>query len=131
MAVAWGTFSKSDGTAYRQIEVSEHADSQLFERIAELLSDGLRGKWVERLDGLDQRYWDLEAAGGKLTLHLEHYLGITVYPTAGEAADDASLELLRAAHELLTRSMRYTDEEIRAKVAALGSESLDDRARGR
>jgi hypothetical protein len=52
---------------------------------------------------LDQRYWDFEAAGGRLTLHLEHYLGITLYPTAGAAADRASLRLLETAYELLTQ----------------------------
>ena len=101
MAVAWRTFKKPDGAAYRQVEISEEADWQLFERVATLLQVGLRGKWTEQLDGLDQRYWDSEASSGKLTLHLEHYLGITLYPTAGEAADNKSVELLHAAYRLL------------------------------
>jgi hypothetical protein len=101
MGVAWGTFTKSDGETRRQIEVSDRSDWSLFERVARRLKAGLRGKWIERLDGPDQRYWDLEAAGGKVTLHLEHYLGITIYPTAGAGADRKSLELLAAAYELL------------------------------
>jgi len=103
MGVAWGTFTKSDGETYRQIEVSDSSDWSLFERVAKRLTSGLRGKWIERLDGLDQRYWDLEAAGGRVTLHLEHYLGITIYPTSGAAADKESLRLLTSAYKLLTR----------------------------
>ena len=99
--VAWGTFTKSDGETYRQIEVSDRSDWSLFEQVAKRLTYGLRGTWIERPDGPDQRYWDLEAAGGKVTLHLEHYLGITIYPTAGAAADSESLLLLTAAYELL------------------------------
>ncbi len=103
MGVVWGTFRRSDDEAYRQIEVSDQPDWSLFEWTANSLKTGLRGKWTARLDGLDQRYWDLEAAGGKLTLHLENYLGITIYPTAGAAADNESLQLLEAAYELLTK----------------------------
>ena len=97
----WGTFTPPDGATYRQIEVSERADWSLFERLAERLKASLRGRWTEQIDGLDERYWDFEAAGGKLTLHLQHYLGITLYPTAGTAADDESLALLDAAYEVL------------------------------
>lgn len=79
MNVAWGTFTAPDGTSYRQIKISDQGDWALFERAAELLRVGLRSKWTRRLDGLDQRYWDMEANGARLTLHLEHYLGITLY----------------------------------------------------
>jgi hypothetical protein len=104
MGVAWGTFTtKSDGETYRQIEVSDRSDWSLFERVAKRLTSGLRGRWIGRVDGLDQRYWELEAAGGRVTLHLEHYLGITIYPTAGAAADSESHRLLTSAYELLTR----------------------------
>jgi len=103
MNVAWGTFTRPNGETFRQIDVSDRSDWSLFERVAKRLKSGLRGKWIERLDGLDQRYWDLEAAGGKVTLHLEHYLGITIYPTEGAAADIDSLRLLATAYELLAK----------------------------
>ena len=102
MGVTWGTFTKADGKVYRQIEVSDRSDWALFDRVAQRLQAGLGGEWVERFDGLDQRYWDLEASGGKVTLHLEHYLGIRIYPSGGAAADGKSLQLLAAAYELLT-----------------------------
>src|SRR5262249_32148359 len=84
-------------------EVSAFADWALFERVAQRLQAGLQGQWIEQNDGPDQRYWDLKAAGGRVTLHLEHYLGITIYPTAGAAADDDSLRILTDAYDLLTK----------------------------
>jgi hypothetical protein len=61
-----------------RIEVSEEADWKLFEDAARVLEKGLGGCWKERLDSPDQRYWDLVVDEHTLTLHLEHYLGISV-----------------------------------------------------
>lgn len=101
MRIAWGTFACPDGSTYRQIEVSELSDWPLFERIARALELELDGQWTDRLDGLDERYWDLSARSGRITLHLQHYLGITLYPWAGAAADQASLALLEEAYDVL------------------------------
>jgi hypothetical protein len=60
------------------IEVSEHSDWKLFESVAQKLECVLGGYWKEKFDGLDQRYWDLIVDEQTLTLHLEHYLGISV-----------------------------------------------------
>ncbi|WDY55844.1 DUF3630 family protein [Pseudomonas sp. PSKL.D1] len=60
------------------IEISENADWKLFEDVAQVLAQGLGGCWAEKIDGLDQRYWDLLVDEQVLTLHLEHYLGISV-----------------------------------------------------
>ena len=104
MGVTWGTFKKADGKVYRQIEVSDRSDWAIFDRVAQRLQAGLGGEWIERFDGPDQRYWALEAAGGKVTLHLEHHLGIRIYPSGGAAADSKSLGLLAAAYELLNEA---------------------------
>lgn len=68
------------------IEVSEKADWELFEDVARVLEKGLGGRWKAKLDGLDQRYWDLLVGEHTLTLHLEHYLGISV--VVPDCADD-------------------------------------------
>lgn len=60
------------------IEISEHADWALFENVAQQLEQGLGGYWKAKFDGLDQRYWDLIVGEQTLTLHLEHYLGISI-----------------------------------------------------
>ena len=41
------------------IEVSEKADWKLFESVARVLEQERGGRWRQKLDGLDQRYWDL------------------------------------------------------------------------
>ncbi|MBU6957962.1 DUF3630 family protein [Pseudomonas sp. CVAP len=61
-----------------EIKISESSDWQLFENVARALEQGLGGTWVEKADGIDQRYWDLAVEGQVITLHLEHYLGISV-----------------------------------------------------
>ncbi|MNP44365.1 hypothetical protein D3C76_1382270 [compost metagenome] len=43
-----------------------------------MLEQGLGGCWEQKLDALDQRYWDLSVDERTLTVHLEHYLGISV-----------------------------------------------------
>jgi len=60
------------------IEISADADGKLFERVAQKLEQGLGGYWKGKIDALDQRYWDLAVGEQTLTLHLEHYLGISV-----------------------------------------------------
>lgn len=102
MNVTWGTFTRPDGTTYRQIEVSESSDWRLFNQIASVLEKGVKGQWISKLDGLDQRYWDLEAYPGKITLHLEHYIGITVHPSDGAQAGPDSLAVLENAYHVLT-----------------------------
>ncbi|CAN1606151.1 hypothetical protein [Pseudomonas mediterranea] len=54
------------------IEVSEKADWKLFKDVARVLEQRLGGRWKEKLDGLDQRYWDLLVGKYTLILHLEH-----------------------------------------------------------
>ncbi|NIE74142.1 hypothetical protein F3J45_06765 [Pantoea sp. Ap-967] len=66
-----------------EIEVSTVADQSLFEQSACTLKTGLGGRWTQRLDGLDERYWDLLVETQIITLHLQHYLGICVLIPSG------------------------------------------------
>jgi hypothetical protein len=59
--------------------LSENSDWDLFNQIAELITKEFNLRWIEKADGLDQRYWDFEIEDVKLTLHLEHYLGISLF----------------------------------------------------
>jgi hypothetical protein len=101
MEITYTTFTRPDGNCYRQIQISDCADWKLFERVASFLEAGLQGHWTEQLDGIDQRYWDLSVRVGQLTLHLEHSLGIMLYPTAGADANPESLVLLVNAFNIL------------------------------
>ena len=80
-----------------EIQISEASDWQLFAAIAETLEHGLKGEWTVKADGLDQRYWDLCVEGQTITLHLEHYLGISLLmPGHGESLEGLSDLGLRA-----------------------------------
>ena len=71
----------------REILVSGDADWTLFDELAGLISTKLEsGQWVERLDGLDERYWDYRVGSAVVTLHLQQYLGIMLF--SSERAED-------------------------------------------
>ena len=88
MNVEWRDESWADDTSRRTIIVSETSDWALFDLVAHRLATALDGTWIERIDGLDERYWDLGARGGKITSHLQHYLGISLYVAHGLADND-------------------------------------------
>jgi hypothetical protein len=67
--------------------LSEESDWELFDEIANLITKEFNVKWVGKADGLDQRYWDFEIENLKLILHLEHYLGIRLFPTKDDNAN--------------------------------------------
>ncbi len=104
MMVIRDRFEKTDGTSYPQITVSEPADMQLFEKIASAVESEIEGQWKEKLTSPDQCYWDYESEGEKVTLHYEHYLGITVFPKDGEHHSPKSLDLLEKIYQLLLTS---------------------------
>jgi hypothetical protein len=101
MEVEWGRFVQPDGRNCRQIQLSGQPSWSEFERVALSLQVGLSGTWMQKIDGADERYWDLFARGGRLTLHLQHYLGITLYPTSGADAESEAIDLLEQAYTLL------------------------------
>ena len=72
------------------IELRLSKDGDRFYYFAELVRAELNGVWKEQLDGLDQSYWDLDVDGVVLTVHREHYLGVSVYCSA----DDSKVALL-------------------------------------
>lgn len=102
MRPSWKVYSRPDGESYRQIVVSTKSSRILFYWAAVKLRFGLKGAWAQRLSETDTMYWDLVVNGENITLHLEHYLGISVFPTDGPNASDDSLELLERAYQVLT-----------------------------
>lgn len=71
-----------------KLQISDDANWGLFDDLAHTLQRELNGSWQTKIDGIDQRYWDLAVDNMVLTLHLEHYLGITLSPKL-EASEDA------------------------------------------
>ena len=66
-----------------ELRLSDNPDD--FIRLAETVRTHLKGKWTQKVDGLDQSYWDLDVGGETLTYHREHYLGVSVFCKSEEA----------------------------------------------
>lgn len=69
-----------------EIRLPDASDWALFDRFASTLVERLGAVPGERLDGLDQRYWSFSVRGLRVTLHLEHYLGISLLGEGPEAS---------------------------------------------
>jgi len=67
--------------------ISDDSDWMLFNGVADTILRRFKGKLVERLDGLDERYWDIGIRGRIVTLHLQHYIGIVLYAEKKEEND--------------------------------------------
>jgi hypothetical protein len=55
--------------------------------VADAILTKFRGKLVERLDGPDERYWDIQIRGSIVILHLQQYSGISLFAENKEAND--------------------------------------------
>ena len=66
-----------------EAHLSDTSDWKQFDRIADIIENEFNCQWAGKADGLDQRYWDFVIEDSKLTLHLEHYLGICIFPAIG------------------------------------------------
>lgn len=75
----------TDGKGRCEALISKNSDWRLFDKVAGLIVKKFKGRLVEKLDGPDQRYWNIEVEGEILTLHLEHYLGISLFPRDKDA----------------------------------------------
>ena len=60
------------------LELLPYSDTEVFHQVAAELSHQFSVKWKEKVDGLDQQYWDFEYKDVTFTLHLD-YLGIMIY----------------------------------------------------
>lgn len=85
-----------------ELHISAESNWSLSEKIAGVLENELNGVWVEKTDGIDQRYWDLKIENEVITLHLEHYLGILAF------SDSRSL-LLRAKQTIESKALKTYD----------------------
>ena len=73
-----------------RVEIHLADDPEQFRQLAESLRSLLGGLWTAQLDGLDQSYWDLSTPYGTVTIHREHYLGVSVWGAS------AALERVRS-----------------------------------
>lgn len=67
-----------------KVVISDQADWSDFERSAEAILARFGARVVVRLDGLDERFWDLQVGQETVTLHLQHHLGISLHASSAE-----------------------------------------------
>ncbi len=85
-----------------ELLISDDSDWQLFDEIGAAIQQEFHGLWLSKVDGHDQRYWDLKIDTSILTFHLEHYLGIMLF-TAAESPDKTTANSsLRQIHKFLS-----------------------------
>jgi hypothetical protein len=77
-----------------EITISEEPNWRLFNGVADAIIRKFGGKLIEHLDGLEQRYWDIEIKGVVVTLHLENYTGISLFAQS-ETANNVIREIGR------------------------------------
>jgi hypothetical protein len=70
----------------RELSIHISDDPSQFLSIAQEAQRVLGGEFKERLNGPDQSYWDLNSCGGIVTVHREHYLGVSLYCTDNPAS---------------------------------------------
>ena len=70
-----------------KVAISDDADWMLFNGIADTILTKFKGQLIRPLDGLDERYWDIEIRGSIVTLHLQHYSGISLFSDNKKAND--------------------------------------------
>lgn len=62
-------------------------DSNDFCKLAQEIIELYNATLVEKLDGLDQSYWDIHIEDELFTLHREHYLGVFIFSNSHTAKD--------------------------------------------
>ena len=85
------------------VELYKDSDEKVFRLIADELSKKFKVKWIEKIDGFDQRYWDFRFKGILLTLHLEHYLGIMIFAIRSEPDIQKATDLFSEANDTFMR----------------------------
>lgn len=71
-----------------ELVITDEPQWSEFERLEGAIRAEFDARIVERIDSPDERYWELEVADQTVTLHLQHYLGISLY---APSAEDESL----------------------------------------
>jgi len=82
----------TDPRGWCEVIITDGREDARFLAVADWLRTELGGELLKRLDGPDQRYWDFRIGDKVLTLHSEHYLGVSLY-SKGSQADDLLAEI--------------------------------------
>ncbi len=78
-----------------EITLSEESDWQLFDTIFNEITKKFDVELVKKLDGIDERYWDFKINNGFFCLHLQHFLGISIFPVTDPSLNDETIKIAK------------------------------------
>ena len=61
------------------IELSDLDSDLLFRKLADRLKNVFNAKIIEKVEGVDQRYWDFDVDGTIVVLHSDPMAGISIH----------------------------------------------------
>jgi hypothetical protein len=74
-----------DASGRLSIELGD--DGPMFQVYASRLEEICKGKRIQRLDGLDQNYWDYDIEDTRIVLHSDVFAGISLHVEDGSQDD--------------------------------------------
>lgn len=91
--------------------IDDDCGQKRFFEVADLLSDGLDIRFLNKVDDFDSLVWDFTYRGHNLTLHYNIYTGISIYPRKFRKAprkdNDAVVEVAKFLEtKLMVNSVR-------------------------
>ena len=81
---------------FMNAELLRDLGGSVFQLIADELTKVFKVQWKTKIDGFDHRYWDFEFKGITLTLHLEHFLGISIFVEKSGTDNESAKYVLEA-----------------------------------
>ncbi len=66
--------------SYTEVNITNDPDHRIYEKLIELLTSEYKATFVSRIDGLNESYCDFLVEDECITLHLQAYLGILIFP---------------------------------------------------
>ena len=74
--------------SYKEILISEHTDDDIFDVFVKVIIQEFKAVLVHLIKNQDVRYYDFLINEKEITLHMETFVGITLFPTKLEKANE-------------------------------------------
>ncbi len=76
--------------SYKEILISEQIDNSIFDVFVKVIIQEFKADLVHQVKNQDVRYYDFLIGEEEITLHMETFVGITLFPTKLEKADEVT-----------------------------------------
>ena len=93
----------ANGVSLSEVVIKENCSAETFHVVANELKTKLNVVFTDRLNGLEEKYWNFKYRGTLLTLHYNTYLGVTIFPEQLENASQIdNNNVIEVSSKLLT-----------------------------